>query len=125
MLDSQLLIDTARKVKDNAYAKYSGYAVGTALLGKNGKIYTGVNVENASYGATICAERNAVGKAVSDGCTDFEAIAIIADEERAFPCGICRQVLAEFSPKMKVLIEDKGRIVSVALEELLPHPFSL
>ncbi len=91
------LLDAAEKAKEFAYAPYSNFRVGAALLAKNGQIFTGVNIENDSYGATNCAERTAVFKAVSEGIREFEAIAILSDsDEIIYPCGICRQVLNEF-----------------------------
>ncbi|MGN0402721.1 MAG: cytidine deaminase [Acetatifactor sp.] len=107
----KLLVREALKARENAYAPYSGYTVGAALLTKSGKIYRGCNVENASYGATNCAERTAVFKAVSEGEREFAAIAITGSmkgklpAEYAYPCGICRQVLGEFvSGEFLVLI---------------------
>ena len=91
------LLDKAEEARSHSYSPYSGYSVGAALLTKDGKIYLGCNVENASYTPTICAERNAFFKAVFDGIRDFSAIAVIGSgESPAFPCGVCRQVMAEF-----------------------------
>lgn len=91
------LLDAAEKAKEFAYAPYSNFRVGAALLAKTGQIFTGANIENDSYGATNCAERTAIFKAVSEGVREFEAIAILSDsEEIIYPCGICRQVLHEF-----------------------------
>ena len=92
-------------IRDRAYAPYSHFQVGAALLAKDGRVFTGCNVENATYGATICAERTAVTKAVSEGVREFEKIAIVASSgEYAAPCGICRQVLFEFMPEGKVAV---------------------
>lgn len=119
------LYKIAAEVRENAYAPYSKFKVGAALLSENGKIYTGVNIENASYGATICAERSAISKAITDGERSFEAIAIAAGEEPAFPCGICRQVLAEFAPDITIIVGNGVDLKSYSLEELIPHSFNL
>ena len=118
------LIDLARKVRKKAYAPYSHYKVGAALLGKSGTVYTGCNVENASYGHTVCAERTAVFKAVSEGETEFEALALVT-RNGGSPCGACRQVLSEFAPKLKVFIADKnGDYRTTTLSKLLPDSFT-
>lgn len=119
------LYKVAAEVRRNAYAPYSKFKVGAALLSENGKIYTGVNIENASYGATICAERSAISKAITDGERSFEAIAIAGGEEPAFPCGICRQVLAEFNPDITIIVGNGVELKSYSLEELIPHSFNL
>ncbi len=108
-----------------AYAPYSGFSVGAALLCADGEVFCGVNVENASYGATLCAERVAVARAVCAGKRAFVAIAIAASRAAACPpCGICRQVLREFSPGLRVLGRTpEGGLVSWTLSELLPHSF--
>lgn len=109
-----------------AYAPYSNFAVGAALLTTAGKMYTGVNVENSSYGATICAERAALAGAVAGGDREFEAIAIASSEGRAWPCGICRQTLYEFNPHMKVITGDnEEHLIVKELAELLPEGFRL
>jgi cytidine deaminase len=120
------LIAAAKRVRANAYAPYSHFQVGAALLGSDGRIYTGCNVENASYGLSVCAERTAVFQAVSQGLTSFQALALVADsEEPVSPCGACRQVLAEFSPEMPVLMVNlKGKIVRSTVEKLLPSSFT-
>ncbi len=122
----QELIQAALKVREHAYAPYSGFKVGAAILAKNGEIYTGCNVENASYGLTVCAERVAVNKAISDGVRDFQGIAIVTDARKpASPCGACRQVLAEFSPQMPVYLANiQGKVCKLSLEELLPDAFT-
>lgn len=126
MTDKEL-IDISIKAQENAYAPYSNFKVGAALLCADGTIYTGCNIENATYGATNCAERTAIFKAVSEGKRDFTAIAITSsDGGLTYPCGICRQVMAEFSPSMRIILCDKnGSIVTHALSELLPHSFTL
>ena len=106
-----------------AYAPYSGFAVGAALLSSNGVIYTGCNVENASYGLGICAERNAVAHAVASGDQTFDAVAVVT-ANGVTPCGACRQVLAEFNPAMLVIVADAvGNQRRYRLTELLPDAF--
>jgi len=118
------LIDTAKKARKKAYAPYSHYKVGAALLGKSGKVYTGCNVENASYGHTVCAERTAVLKAVSEGEREFEAVAVVT-KNGGSPCGACRQVLSEFAPALIVYIADKdGEFRTTTLKKLLPDSFT-
>ena len=131
-MDYQLLLDAAVEASGHAYTPYSHFKVGAALLTANGKIYKGCNIENASYSSTNCAERTAIFKAVSEGCTDFKAIAIIGHKENeplqfCPPCGTCRQVLAEFcEPDFEiVLMNDAGEIKVFTLAELLPEHFSL
>jgi cytidine deaminase len=118
------LVEQALEARERAYAPYSGYKVGAALLGKSGKIYTGCNVENAVYPLCICAERTAVVKAVSEGEDKFVAIAV-ASKNGGSPCGACRQVLREFGEETVVLIsDDKGNCRETKLGELLPDSFS-
>ena len=118
------LIDLARLARKKAYAPYSHYKVGAALLGKSGTVYTGCNVENASYGHTVCAERTAVLKAVSEGEKEFEAIAVVT-KNGGSPCGACRQVLSEFSPELIIYIADKdGAYRTTTLKQLLPDSFT-
>lgn len=121
------LLSTADKAMENAYAPYSHFKVGAALLCSDGKVFTGCNIENATYGATNCAERTAIFKAVSEGHRDFEAIAIVSSgRDETFPCGICRQVMAEFAPGLKIILRDKnGKEAIYQLSELLPKSFSL
>ena len=120
----QQLIEAARQVRRWAYAPYSHYAVGAAVLTPNGKIYDGVNVENAAYPSTMCAERVAIFKAVSEGEHVFDAIAVVTSNGGT-PCGGCRQVLAEFGVDTLVLIADEeGRLIKeTTLAELLPGAF--
>ena len=115
----------AAAVRDNAHAPYSGFAVGAALLSEDGRIFTGTNVENASYGLSVCAERNAVGAAVAAGATRFVAIAVVAPgPDPASPCGVCRQVLAEFPPSFPVrCYTPEGELLETTVTELLPHAF--
>lgn len=121
------LINIAVEAAEKAYAPYSKFAVGAALECDDGTVFTGCNIENASYGCTNCAERTAVFKAVSEGKREFRRIAIFADtDEYCMPCGTCRQVLNEFAPTIEVLsVRRDGRYVSYSLKELLPKSFSL
>lgn len=126
-MDNANLIKLAQKAAQNAYAPYSNFKVGAALLCKSGNVYTGCNVENSSYGASNCAERTAVFKAVSEGERDFVKIAIVSERDGlTFPCGICRQVLSEFMPEGSIVLfsEEKG-IKEFALNEFLPYAFKL
>ncbi|MEM8955840.1 MAG: cytidine deaminase [Verrucomicrobiota bacterium] len=118
------LLDAAARARQNAYAPYSNFKVGAALLTETGEIFTGCNVENASYGLSNCAERTAVFKAVSEGHQSFKAIAISLVGGGS-PCGACRQVLNEFAPNLLVLIADEsGQLTSqTTLDALLPNPF--
>jgi len=115
----------AREARERAQAHYSGFAVGAALKTRTGEIVTGCNIENASYGLTVCAERVAVFKAVSEGLCDFDAIAVVADSKRLTPpCGPCRQILWEYCGDVLVHMSDlRGRSRNVRLSELLPMPF--
>lgn len=120
----EALLQQAREARAFAHVPYSNYRVGAALLGKDGTVYTGCNIENASYGLTNCAERTAIFKAVSQGETRFEAIAIAADQTAPWPCGACRQVMSEFAPQLRVLITwGDGKTDSTTLDKLLPHSF--
>ena len=123
-LKSQL-IERAIAARPWAYAPYSHYAVGAAVLTDSGKVYDGVNIESAAYPTTICAERVAIFKAVSEGERHFQMMAVVTDDG-GFPCGACRQVMAEFGLDMLVLIADKnGRVVSEMLvSDLLPGAFT-
>ena len=120
------LFRMAVKASENAYAPFSNFHVGAALLAKDGKIYTGVNVENSSFGGTICAERTAMVKAISEGCREFEAIAIAGNGGTSWPCGICRQFMYEFCPELRVISGDSENELKVyTLKELLPEGFKL
>ena len=125
MTDKELLA-LAKKASLNAYVPYSRFAVGAALECEDGTVFTGCNVENAALGSTICAERIACVKAVSEGQRRFKRIAVYADSENfCTPCGACRQFLVEFSPEMEVLCaKSGGRYVSYKLSELLAHSFN-
>ena len=119
------LCELAREAMTHAYVPYSGYQVGAALLCKDGTVFTGCNVENAAYGATICAERTAMVKAVSEGHRDFDTIVIAGkSEDYCVPCGTCRQVMMEFAPDLTVIcLNGKGESKRFALKELLPYGF--
>ena len=126
------LVMQAEQAMALAYAPYSGFKVGAALLTKNGKVFTGCNIENASFSPTICAERTAVAKAVSEGEREFAAIAVVGGKDGEItgicpPCGVCRQVLSEFCDgDMPVYLgKGKGEFETVALKDLLPLGFSL
>lgn len=119
------LIEAARQAREKAYAPYSRFKVGAAVLTSDGKIYTGCNIENASYGMSNCAERTAIFKAVSEGETKLEALAVIGDTNAPIsPCGACRQVIAEFGIKQVAMANLKGGVKIVTLEELLPFSFA-
>jgi cytidine deaminase len=120
------LLAQARLARENAHAPYSRFSVGAALLTDDGRVFTGCNVENASYGLTVCAERVAVFKAISEGVRDFRAIAVIGPEDDVpcSPCGACRQVLHEFNPEMRVIVPSgPGSSRVWTGSELLPHAF--
>ena len=123
--EKQSLIDLANEARRRAYVPYSNYPVGAALRTKTGRVFTGVNVENAAYPTTICAERVAVFKAVSEGEREFEVIAVVTDNGGS-PCGSCRQVLAEFGLDTIVLIADgQGKLIKqITVRELLPEAFT-
>ena len=124
------LMEAAVAARQYAYSPYSGYRVGAALLGKSGKIYTGCNVESASYTPTNCAERTAVFKAISEGEREFSAIAVVGGsgdsiDPACTPCGVCRQVLAEFcAPTTPVIMGTPDSLRVLTLEELLPFAFT-
>ena len=120
----QQLVTQAIEVAGRAYAPYSKFLVGAVLVGKDGRIFAGCNVENISFGLTICAERNAVFAAVAAGCREFEKMVVVADTEvPASPCGACRQVLAEFNPDLEVVLANfRGQRETFRLSELLPRP---
>jgi cytidine deaminase len=123
----ELLLKLAREARDHSYSPYSHYAVGAALLTKDGRIYQGCNIENASFTPTICAERTAFFKAIFDGVRDFAAIAVIGTGEMpAYPCGVCRQVMAEFCDGDFIIItsnRDGSEVVTETLDQMLPHRF--
>ena len=128
-MTDRALLEQAIAAREMAYAPYSGFRVGAALLGKSGKVYTGCNVENASYSPTNCAERTAFFKAVSEGEREFVSIAIVGGmyetiNDLCAPCGVCRQVMAEFCDKdFRVIMGNFEKIQTRTLEELLPLSF--
>ncbi len=120
------LIQQAKLTRNKAYSPYSRFAVGAALLTREGQLYTGCNIENGSYGLTICAERVALFKAISEGEQDFLKIAIITDRDNLVPpCGACLQVFAEFAPpEFEIILSNvNGKYQLCILQEFLPHPF--
>ena len=123
--DSELM-DMAKEAMKSAYAPYSHFSVGAAVETDDGEVYCGCNIENSSYGATICAERTAISKAVSEGYRRITRIAICdSNNSFAWPCGICRQVMSEFAVEdFYVILEDNGKLSNFFLNELLPNSFS-
>jgi cytidine deaminase len=126
MTDSEL-VDRAQQARERAYAPYSSFPVGAALLGRSGRVYTGCNVENAAYPLVTCAERTAVTKAISEGEREFEAIAVVT-ATGATPCGACRQILREFSGPdgdLRVIVADTaGHVRTFTIAKLLPEGFT-
>lgn len=127
MVDEKELINAAIEASKKAYAPYSNFHVGAALLTKSGKIFQGCNVENASFGATNCAERTAIFSAVVNGETKFEKLVIYVDrKEFTPPCGICRQVISEFSHDIEIILANNcGEVKRTNIRELLPLSFEL
>ncbi len=125
MTDHDKLIAAARQARENAHAPYSNFRVGAALRAQSGRIYTGCNIENASYGLTLCAERVAIFKAVSEGERGFEAIAVVADTDKLTPpCGACRQIIWEFCGDVEVILANlKGKVERERAAKLLPRAF--
>ncbi|MDF2548161.1 cytidine deaminase [Anaerosolibacter sp.] len=125
-MNEKELLQKAVEAKEKAYVPYSKFPVGAALLTKNGKVFTGCNIECASFGGTNCAERTALFKAISEGEKEIEAIAVVSDnEDYTFPCGICRQVILEFGRDIKIILGNKeGAIQIFTIEDLLPKSFS-
>jgi cytidine deaminase len=122
--DDETLVAAARAARERAYAPYSDFAVGAALLCADGTVVSGCNVENGSYGLTICAERSAVFAAVASGRRTFAAIAVAgAPESVTSPCGACRQVMAEFAPELRVLYTTPDGVAETTLDALLPERF--
>jgi cytidine deaminase len=121
---AERLLGTAREARQHAYAPYSKFRVGAAVLVEDGRVFAGCNVENSSFGLTVCAERNAVAAAVVAGGRPI-AVAVVTDDDHVGPCGACRQVLAEFDQDMTVVLADRdgGDVRSVSLRELLPAAF--
>ncbi len=122
-MDKQLM-EKALEAMGKAYAPYSKITVGAALLMKSGKIYTGCNIENASFGATNCAERTAIFKAISEGDYDFDTIAVVGNLDHPIsPCGICRQVMLEFSTDLRILLGSPDAYQAYTISEMVPHAF--
>ncbi|MBL7685317.1 MAG: cytidine deaminase [Deltaproteobacteria bacterium] len=120
------LISEARKVSQRAYAPFSKYKVGAALLDSAGKIFVGCNVENSSYGATLCAERGAIARAIAEGAKKILAMAIVSEGKTPpYPCGICRQMISEFSHDLEIMIVHKKKMTLMRLSDLYPNPFSV
>jgi cytidine deaminase len=119
------LVEAALKARENAYAPFSKFKVGAAIEDASGRIHTGCNVENATYGLTVCAERVAVLKAVSEGAREFQRVAVVADTDTLTPpCGACRQILWEFCGNVElVLANPRGKVETFRLRDLLPRPF--
>ncbi len=119
------LVESAKRVREMAFAPYSKFKVGSAVITKDGKIFSGCNVESASYGLTVCAERVAIWKAVSEGETEFTAMAVVADTENLTPpCGVCRQIIWEFCGDVPITLANlHGEEETVSSKELLPRPF--
>lgn len=127
-ITDQKLVELAKEAQEFAYVPYSGFRVGAALLSRDGRVFTGCNIENSAFGPTNCAERTAFFKAISEGYRAFEKIAVISDsDDFTAPCGICRQVMAEFCDKdfQILMCKRDGSYHQVSLEELLPYAFSL
>lgn len=123
VLEYEFLLKEAQKAREMAYAPYSRFKVGAALLTREGKIFTGCNIENSSYSSTVCAERVCVFKAVSGGHRDFEALALYAGPEIVAPCGECRQVLSEFNGELVIIMAGGEKYLKEYLSRLLPCPF--
>lgn len=125
MTDEEL-IETARQYREHSYSPYSRFKVGAAVLTAGGKVYGGCNIENSSYGLTVCAERTAIFKAVSEGEREFEALAVIAGTAGpCSPCGACRQVMADFKIPRIIMANLRGEVKTASLAELLPFAFGL
>ena len=127
-MDDRKLYELAMKALENSYSPYSNFPVGAALLTKDGDVYLGTNIENASYGLTICAERVAIFKAVSEGKREFSKIVIVGKDGNGVPpCGACRQVMFEFSPEMEVLLYNKKEDIFLVykVRDILPLGFNL
>ena len=123
----EMLLALARNAMERSYSPYSHYPVGAALHSTDGRIFLGCNIENASFGATICAERTAFVKAVSEGAREFDVIAIATGDTPGWPCGICRQFMSEFSPDIRILVTwgDGANVEESTLQRILPHQFRL
>ncbi|VDN46100.1 cytidine/deoxycytidine deaminase [Petrocella atlantisensis] len=127
MMTNEKLIQMAYEAMENAYVPYSKFQVGAALLTKSGKVYKGCNIENASFGATNCAERTAIFKAISEGEQEFEKLAVVSNSKKfTYPCGICRQVMSEFMMDAVMLFDDEEKgIIEIPMTKILPYKFDL
>lgn len=126
-MKTQLLIEKAIEAKEKAYAPYSNFKVGAALITEDNKLYTGCNIENSSYGATNCAERTAIFKAVSEGHCKIKMMAVVGNEkDYAYPCGICRQVIGEFATKdfQIIIIKNREEYIIKTLDDIMPLAFN-
>ena len=119
------LIKLAKEVRENSFAPYSKFKVGSTVVTKTGKIYSGCNVESASYGLTVCAERVAIWKAISEGERELAEIVVVADTEKLTPpCGVCRQIIWEFCGDVSVTLANlQGKVETISMKELLPRAF--
>ena len=125
MTDEQLL-QLANEIRERAYVPYSGFKVGAALLCADGTVFTGINIENAAFGPSVCAERTAFFKAISEGYRDFVKIAVTCDKKYCSPCGVCRQVMSEHAPDLEILMGNlQGTFKRVSIRDLLPESFTL
>jgi len=125
-MDDRKLLALANEARGNAYCPYSGFAVGAALLCADGSVFTGCNVENAAYGPSICAERTAIFKAISEGHRDFAKLAVTCESDHCRPCGVCRQVMFEHAPDLEILMGNpSGDYVRTTARDLLPDGFML
>lgn len=125
-MDYEKLLKTARSAAENSYSPYSRFKVGAALLTADGEVFTGCNIENSAFSPCICAERAALASAVSQGYKSFKAIAIYADKNPCFPCGVCRQTLSEFcGDDFDIIVENENGIEACTLKDLLPFAFKL
>ncbi|HKP76556.1 MAG TPA: cytidine deaminase [Longimicrobiaceae bacterium] len=124
---ARTLLERAREARRHAYAPYSHFPVGVALLAQDGRVFTGVNVENASYGLGMCAERVAIGRAVAEGAREYAAIAVVGpeDDQPCSPCGACRQVMHEFAPDMVLVTPDGSGWRAWRVDDLLPGAFGV
>lgn len=123
-MTNEKLIEMAYEATKRSYAPYSKFKVGAALLTKSGEVFTGCNIECASFGGTNCAERTAIFKAISEGYNEFVKIAVVSEGQKfTYPCGICRQVLNEFAPDIDIILDNQGELTVINLKEMLPYSF--
>lgn len=121
---SRRLVSMAERAMEMAIAPFSSLKVGSAILAGDGRVFTGCNIENPSLMLTVCAERVALYKALSEGVIEFKAMAVVSSSGKpTFPCGVCRQILFEFAPSLAVIVKNGGEIRSIPIERLLPYPF--